>query len=981
MSTLPFSNEQLSLVEQRASPVDDRTLRIFLGESPCLTSRRNPRISTVIFVAVVAATALVMALAGPWSRHWGLGNSWLGVDLGTQQLRESLEFCGHVDRDTEYHTQETLYWINDIFSEEMCCALCDGDPSCGAWTFGKAKNVSGMSKHCNLLKLHKGENPIKYNRPGMVSGIRHTEIRKHGIVAELLSKDTGNTNHVSNVTNTTCPGKVNITGLRELSVRSALWYKPKMQGNPVQVPDGNWGVFPQYNSRAYFSDSCVEGEVNSEMYAALKLLGTTIQYTVDLSGLGCGCNAQFHLVTMRYNSDASQCGDYCCGAAQVKQCGVSCPTISLQDANQYAWSTSVHLSNDADGKSVGYGGGSEKPGRRHWSDAEYGPQAKCIDTTWPFRVSVSFKEKFAGMLDRIEVTLSQEDRHDCTLKESITEYNFKKESGLAEFSRILEKGVTPMLSYSGGEDMTWLDGVGADGKGPCVRDVPKMCPQSVKFYDFEVTRHEVVPKVSGDILLNALGVIHADQERHAMDERKDRLHNITHMEAGISTDCVDDCAPMKIEATDGEYVEDRQGNEEWEIVATEVQVRATPSFRGIVLGLLPQGVVLFGQRSGDWIKLTFDRGYVAILRKEEYSTSFFLERRVVSYEKLTEGNCVGAGLFPINGNLACKAAAFALGYFDRTINTYDGTERPEGCYVKDGQLWIGDRGNKGNGAMHGAEPICGSMAYPTSTTTTTTTTTSTKLVTTSTSTKSTTTTTTWDFPSFFCVTLMRADGHELEILKKQLFRRTGVFACEEYAIYSDHSSPQQVGVAPDGSEIRSVVIPPITQQINNLQGGSPCVGTQTMLNVWDMVHKDGRYKRHQWVLKVDPTAVFLPDRLKDKVKKQSDLAERSGFFVTTCERFNTIAPSLEVFSVHALSKFYGRNQWQCTVDQIQQFPCEESFMTQCMDVLGAKRLTGLQLAGDPHCEAAPCTDDKRALFTNHFQDPAEWFKCFNEAIH
>merc|ERR1719195_2194702 len=265
-----------------------------------------------------------------------------------------------------------------------------------------------------------------------------------------------------------------------------------------------------------------------------------------------------------------------------------------------------------------------------------------------------------------------------------------------------------------------------------------------------------------------------------MDERKQRLANITHMQAGGGNDCGDDCAPIMIESTNGEFVEDRQGNEEWEIVATEVQVRATPSFRGIVLGLLPQGVVLFGQRSGDWIKLTFDRGYVAILRKEEYSTSFFLERRVVSYEKLTEGNCVGAGLFPINGNLACKAAAFALGYFDRSINTYDGTDRPEGCYVKDGQLWIGDRGNKGNGAMHGAEPICGSMAYPTSTTTTTTTTTSTKLVTTSTSTKSTTTTTTWDFPSFFCVTLMRADGHELEILKKQLFRRTGVFACEEY---------------------------------------------------------------------------------------------------------------------------------------------------------------------------------------------------------
>ena len=101
-----------------------------------------------------------------------------------------------------------------------------------------------------------------------------------------------------------------------------------------------------------------------------------------------------------------------------------------QDANQYAWSTSVHLSKDANGQSVGYGGGSEEPGRRHWSDAEYGPQAKCIDTTWPFRVSVSFTANSVGKLAGIEVTLSQEDRHDCKLKEHITDYHFKNQNGL-----------------------------------------------------------------------------------------------------------------------------------------------------------------------------------------------------------------------------------------------------------------------------------------------------------------------------------------------------------------------------------------------------------------------------------------------------------------------------------------------------------------------------------------------------------------------
>jgi len=283
--------------------------------------------------------------------------------------------------------------------------------------------------------------------------------------------------------------------------------------------------------------------------------------------------------------------------------------------------------------------------------------------------------------------------------------------------------------------------------------------------------------------------------------------------------------------------------------------------------------------------------------------------------------------------------------------------------------------------MNGADPICGSKAYPTTTTTTTTTTTSTAPPTTTTSeeTKTTTATTTWGYPSFFCVTLVQADSHELEILKRQLFRRTGIFACDEYAIFSDHVESQLVGTGPDGSDIQTIVIPPLKNAMNQQFGGSPCIETQAMLKVWDLVRQDGRYKRHDWVLKIDPSSVFLLDRLKGYVKTHT--SQNTGLVLTTCSRFNLVLPSLEVFSVHAMELFFGRNQWQCGAEQQRQIPCEESFMTQCMDALGAKRINGLQLAGDPRCEAAPCTDDSRVLFRNNFQDAASWFKCFNEAIH
>merc|ERR1740138_1918305 len=143
-------------------------------------------------------------------------------------------------------------------------------------------------------------------------------------------------------------------------------------------------VVPHMGARAYFADACTAGTYDHAQYLALKLLGKQLVYTVDMSGAGCGCNAAFYLVPMRQNDKPSSCNDYYCDANSV--CGVACAEIDIQEANQYAWHSTLHTSDDHSGKGAGYGGGpgDSWDGPRDFTWQQYGPGAECIDTTKPF---------------------------------------------------------------------------------------------------------------------------------------------------------------------------------------------------------------------------------------------------------------------------------------------------------------------------------------------------------------------------------------------------------------------------------------------------------------------------------------------------------------------------------------------------------------------------------------------------------------------
>mmetsp|Transcript_44973 Transcript_44973/g.95913 ORF Transcript_44973/g.95913 Transcript_44973/m.95913 type:complete len:915 (-) Transcript_44973:333-3077(-) len=273
-----------------------------------------------------------------------------------------------------------------------------------------------------------------------------------------------------------CPGDFQVDGHGKVSLVPFGW--KAADAAHVEVTPRGHVLSPRMGSRGYFADTCVPGVYNHSQYLALKLLGKTLSYTVDISGATCGCNAAVYLVSMHWNKVASECSDYYCDANSV--CGESCAEIGIQEANRYAWHSTLHTKYDHTGLAGGYGGGSGWNGPRDWSRTQYGPGGVCVDTSKSFEVMASFPTDAAGQLAAMEVKLSQEGKA-CDLRVRLGNY-----MGEAELSRELARGMTPVISYWSWDKMFWMDGPGTDGKGPCQKDLPDRCADYVKLTNFKI---------------------------------------------------------------------------------------------------------------------------------------------------------------------------------------------------------------------------------------------------------------------------------------------------------------------------------------------------------------------------------------------------------------------------------------------------------------------------------------------------------------
>ncbi|CAK0847494.1 unnamed protein product [Prorocentrum cordatum] len=85
-------------------------------------------------------------------------------------------------------------------------------------------------------------------------------------------------------------------------------------------------------------------------------------------------------------------------------------------------------------------------GYADWNASDYAPGSDCIDTNRPFQVAFSLPLHSDGGLAAVQVELSQ-DGGPCRPTASIGRYTVGKADGLATLTKVMQQGMTPVVSY------------------------------------------------------------------------------------------------------------------------------------------------------------------------------------------------------------------------------------------------------------------------------------------------------------------------------------------------------------------------------------------------------------------------------------------------------------------------------------------------------------------------------------------------------
>jgi len=232
--------------------------------------------------------------------------------------------------------------------------------------------------------------------------------------------------------------------------------------------------------------------------------------------------------------------------------------------------------------------------------------------------------------------------------------------------------------------------------------------------------------------------------------------------------------------------------------------------------------------------------------------------------------------------------------------------------------------------------------------------------------------------SLYCFALMVPGGYEEGLLRWQHEQKAGIFGCNEAAIYSNDS----VAVA---DNVRAKVV---NSTLKCEYGGDSmsALNSWIFIAVWEKVIALGDFKAHEWVVKVDPDAVFFPARLGRL------LTEHAGAgYINNC-KYGMHGP-IEVFSSHAISllgedyrrSWDGKAPSKCVSKLNFGLWGEDMFIDQCLGkVLDVgPRPTEPRLMCESHCDCPAwywCGEGPDVVSYHPFKSIDSWKACMGNAL-
>jgi len=212
-----------------------------------------------------------------------------------------------------------------------------------------------------------------------------------------------------------------------------------------------------------------------------------------------------------------------------------------------------------------------------------------------------------------------------------------------------------------------------------------------------------------------------------------------------------------------------------------------------------------------------------------------------------------------------------------------------------------------------------------------------------------------------------ADDYSLDLLLTQLKVKTGIFACDEWRVYSD----VKVGLNGDGSAQTILVAADDLHQQRRKEaggwGGGQWINTPFYRQVWKKIaaEKDDpamaahSYYTKNWMVKADPDVVFIAARLQQKLAGVK--TPKEGVYLESCKEVNYgFFGSLEVMSKTAAvilfqnveTCYTGELNWKGSkIAQKYGWYGEDLFAQKCMDRHGVKKIWDFGLVTDGTCKA------------------------------
>jgi len=235
---------------------------------------------------------------------------------------------------------------------------------------------------------------------------------------------------------------------------------------------------------------------------------------------------------------------------------------------------------------------------------------------------------------------------------------------------------------------------------------------------------------------------------------------------------------------------------------------------------------------------------------------------------------------------------------------------------------------------------------------------------------------------------------DLAILSAQLKNNVGLFACNDWEVFSD----EPAALSPT---INTRVVPKNAEYGKFFRKDKPLkyINTPLFYEAWKLLKADGRWAAMSWVVKVDAPTVFMPDNLRAILATKQD--DSTGVYFQNCEKvLEGYFGNLEVTSAEGFKRFleqmdtsFTNGCWRQTTEECKKgwkygTWGEDLFMQRTMDDAEVSKISDFSLTTSGTCPGdrpkdkkkdskyvPPCKAGETKAAVHPFRDVASWFKC------